>query len=200
MWAYVENILIKENIDLLEPETGRRDKNQNDVMNIYFGLSAYRKLDILREIGVILKQKRKYQKRMELGNSNYSKKIEQLNNLADQKIQNIMTMRNKEYPKPLLCFIQFKSMNGLRKFQDAMNFNKLKRGFYICICKKKKLTHKYLNGTIWPKILPSPEPSLILWENLGAGKFGIFVRRVFVSLFSLLLILFGFYAITVAEK
>ena len=90
MWAYVENILNKESVDLLDPETGRRDKNQNEVMNVYFGLSAYRKLDLLKEIGVILKQKHVYQRRMQLGKSNYTRKIESLNQKADKKITNVM--------------------------------------------------------------------------------------------------------------
>lgn len=69
----------------------------------------------------------------------------------------------------------------------------------IMTCRKKKIQHKYLNKKIWPKIYDAPEPTLILWRNLGHGQLNRFIRRTIVQIVSLAIIAVGFFAIAKGE-
>jgi len=73
--------------------------------------------------------------------------------------------REKSEPQaqPVMAFLQFQSMNGVIKFQQAMNHNKLWRFWMIFSCRKEQIEHKYLNAEIWPSICVAPEPSAIIW-------------------------------------
>ena len=120
--------------------------------------------------------------------------------MAENRIIDLKKIGSKDLPIPLVCFVQFKSMNGKEKFLKAMQINPIKRAIYKCICRFRIIQHKYLNAEKWPKIKPSSEPTLILWENLGTHAIENFIRKFFVSIFSLILILFGFYGITTFEN
>ena len=50
-----------------------------------------------------------------------------------------------------------------------MNVNKCRRCIIHCKKDHDKIAHKYL-GEKWPKVSSAPDPSLIVWENLGKGK------------------------------
>lgn len=114
--------------------------------------------------------------------------------LARDKAKSLQTKRDQ--PQPVIAFIQFQSMNGVDKFQNAMNISKAKRCCLICICRKHQIRHKYLNGDIWPKLHAAPEPSLIMWKNLGIGKMNRFLRKEIINLFSVVIMLLGFLAIS----
>jgi len=60
-------------------------------------------------------------------------------------------------------------MHGKNKFIDNMKVSSVKR---CCIQKfgdKSLIDYKYL-GTNWPMVEDAPDPTVILWENLGYGK------------------------------
>ena len=84
------------------------------------------------------------------------------------------------------------SINGVTKFQNAMNIGRMKRCFWIMTCRKDKIRHKYLNGSIWPKLHPAPEPTLIMWNNLGIGPRQMKIRRFVVNIISVVVMIIGF--------
>jgi len=60
-------------------------------------------------------------------------------------------------------------MNGKEKFLNALDINICKRGLMRCQKKHEAIEHKYIGGK-WPKVDVAPDPSLIIWSNLGNGK------------------------------
>ena len=50
-------------------------------------------------------------------------------------------MKAKTHAKAIYVFLQFESMNGKKKFEDAVNISLFKRFWYnfCCLCYKKKL-------------------------------------------------------------
>jgi len=57
-----------------------------------------------------------------------------------------------------------------------------------------------LNGNIWPTIYAAPEPTLIIWNNIGVGKLNHYLRILLVNLISLLILVFGFMAISYGKQ
>lgn len=94
-----------------------------------------------------------------------------------------------------MAFIQFQSMNGVRKFREAMSMSIALRFWYIVTCRRSKIEHKYLNAKIWPELHKAPEPSQIIWSNLGCGPFNRFVRVTIVNLISVAVLASGFYGV-----
>lgn len=76
-------------------------------------------------------------------------------------------------------------------------FNKYGKCRRCCIltCSKcgkpEDIEHKYLAG-YWPKPKTAPDPSLILWQNLGVSKLNRFCRQVFIYALSFLIIAVSF--------
>ena len=85
-------------------------------------------------------------------------------------------------------------MNGKRKFIKAMDIGCCKR--FILRCKKREdeIAHKYISGK-WPQVESAPDPSLILWANLGKGKIERCGRSTVSLILSILLLLIGFASI-----
>ena len=102
--------------------------------------------------------------------------------------------------EPILCFIEFRSMNGLQKFENAMKISCLKRAFLICLWRKDEFRHKYLDGEKWPKFSAPPEPSLIIWENLGVSKVSQLIRRGIINVLSIIVTILGFYGVSRAKS
>ena len=73
------------------------------------------------------------------------------------------------------------------------------RAFMVCTCRKDKIRHKYLNENIWPKLHPAPEPTLIMWNNLGIGKYQRILRIFIINIISLFVMIFGFAGITYGQ-
>ena len=53
----------------------------------------------------------------------------------------------------------------------------------------------YLDDEIWPNLTVAPEPSLIIWLNLGINKVSRLIRKQILNLFSFAIIIIGFLAI-----
>ena len=76
MWIWVENILKKEGIQtMLNPETATPDQNQNELMNIYFGVKEYWSLNKHLAISKNMKKRMKLRKTAKLNNCDHSKKV-----------------------------------------------------------------------------------------------------------------------------
>jgi hypothetical protein len=110
------------------------------------------------------------------------------------KIRELKT--SEKTAKPVVAFIQFMSMNGVTKFQKAMDVGFFSRAFLTCVCRKDKIRHKYLDGKIWPTLLPAPEPTLIMWNNLGIGRYQRMIRIFVINVISILVMIVGFAGIT----
>lgn len=96
-------------------------------------------------------------------------------------------------------FITFNSMNGKKKFLRALDKNNLtcwNRSKVRCGCEKDipELKDKLIGGT-YPEILDAPNPTLILWPNLGVGKMSQCCRALAIYLASIVIIALGFVAI-----
>ena len=81
-------------------------------------------------------------------------------------------------------------MNGKTKFLNAMNASWGRR---ICDC-NRSLRNKYL-GNRWPVVSEAPDPTLIIWKNLGKGKIERCCRNVTIFLAAFGLLTLGFWAI-----
>lgn len=90
-------------------------------------------------------------------------------------------------------------MNGVKKFTNALNISMMRRILYKCTCRNHLIKHKYLNGSIWPKIHSPAEPSSIQWENLGCGPTNRLLRRQLVNLIALIIMILGFALIAVGK-
>jgi hypothetical protein len=87
-------------------------------------------------------------------------------------------------------------MNGKQKFKECLNPSKLSckhRCMLSCGCqhKVKELDHKLLGG-MYPQIRDAPDPTLILWENLGVGRLNRCCRASLNYFLSALIIAIGF--------
>ena len=176
-------------------------------MNIYFGIQDYWKINILTDISKQLKEKRIIQKKADLLRQAggcppdpEQKKCRDVNEKIVDKAKRLQSGELLSKPEPCLVFIQFQSMNSKSKFTKALNINICKRAFLICICRKNRIAHKYLNGNIWPKIYAAPEPTLIIWDNIGVGKLQHYLRILLVNLISLLVLVCGFFCISYGKQ
>lgn len=89
-------------------------------------------------------------------------------------------------------------MNGLQKFIDSFNVGPCRRCCIMkcgCCGKRSDIEHKYL-GSSWPRVQVAPDPSLIIWKNLGIGKISRCARNVAISGIALFIMILGFYMIT----
>ena len=87
-------------------------------------------------------------------------------------------------------------MNGKQKFMSALNRSKLScnhRCMLSCGCQRrvKELEHKLIGG-LYPEVTDAPDPTLILWSNLGVGRVNRCCRASLNYLFSVLIIAIGF--------
>jgi len=87
-------------------------------------------------------------------------------------------------------------MNGKQKFLEAYDTKKLSCGnrcYWKCGCHDKvtEWQHKLIGGEV-PEFHRSPNPTLILWENLGVGAVSRCCRAALVYFLSALIIAIGF--------
>ena len=82
-------------------------------------------------------------------------------------------------------------MNGKAKFLKAMNISSCRRCIIRCQGKQDTIEHKYIGGK-WPVFEPAPDPSLIVWENLGKGKIARCGRASMTNIMAFILLCGGF--------
>lgn len=108
MVSWAEKVLEKEEVAAYQdPFNAKPDENQNNVMNVYFGMDEYWKMKILLEISQLLKQKKILQKRATRFGENTSDQIEVLDGKA---IEMLAKMKKEEQSrwfsaKPVIMFI-----------------------------------------------------------------------------------------------
>ena len=83
-------------------------------------------------------------------------------------------------------------MNGCTKFKNALNISLFTRILYYIGGKKDQIAYKYLDDSIWPNVTNAPEPTLIIWLNLGVSKLNNFFRKLLLNFLSLFLLFLGF--------
>jgi hypothetical protein len=67
-------------------------------------------------------------------------------------------------------------------------------------CRGDRISHKFLNGNIWPKFFEAPEPTLIMWENFGATLTNRILRTICVNMLFIFIILGGLYTLNLADQ
>ena len=103
MW--VENILNKESVNLINQDTGTTDQFQNNVFNIYFANEDFSRVKILQQLSKIYKQKRALVKREKLNNTKYPKNHKSLNSKFFGQLEKLQTYDSTFVPKPKMVFI-----------------------------------------------------------------------------------------------
>jgi len=137
---------------MLNPETATPDKNQNELMNVYFGVAEYWKLNKLLDISKNMKKRMKLRKKTKLFEQDHAAEMEALNAASEKKVEELRAGEESHYPDPVVAFLQFRSMNGVKKFTNALNYSKCWRAWLTLTCRGAGLKHKYLHGTIWPHV------------------------------------------------
>ena len=82
-------------------------------------------------------------------------------------------------------------MTGKEKFLKAMDISSCRRCIMRCQKRHDEIAHKYIAGK-WPTIKEAPDPSLILWSNLGKGKIDRCGRQTISNALSFILLLVSF--------
>ena len=119
------------------------------------------------------------------------KKIDLKQQQAKQILADLKKLKERRQAQCVYSYIQFQSMNGKQKFLKAMDVGKCKR---YCPCGDKRLKNKYL-GKRWPAVSEAPDPTLIIWKNLGKGKIERCCRNLTIFLAAIVLLAVGFLAI-----
>jgi hypothetical protein len=96
-------------------------------------------------------------------------------------------------------------MNGKKKFLKQFKDEKFKfSGFanwmkcFKC-CKEPENKALRIGGKV-PRVRNATDPSLLIWENLGKSNRNRCVLSTIVTMFSLIIVLCGFYVITALVK
>ena len=68
---------------------------------------------------------------------------------------------------------------------------------WYCSCcgHRDDIEYKYIGGR-WPVLEEAPDPTLIIWKNLGKGKIERCCRNVLIFLMAFALVILGFLTIT----
>ena len=85
-------------------------------------------------------------------------------------------------------------MEGKKKIMEELEISAAKRCCIVycgCCGNKDALSHKYI-GERWPVFEEAPDPSLIIWSNLGVTQCGRLVRSILVFLLSVLVVVGSF--------
>ena len=97
------------------------------------------------------------------------------------------------------AFVVFQSMEGRARFLKTYNYNKCEKSICCRSCfGAKKHKEKLFEGR-WLQVIPAPEPSLILWENLGIDWKERNWRIVGTTLMSLIFVAAAIVAIVYAK-
>ena len=54
------------------------------------------------------------------------------------------------------------------------------------------MAHKYLDGKVWPKVADAPEPSLIVWNNIGVSTLQKLIRVLVNYIISTIIVVISF--------
>ena len=158
-FAWVENILKNEPVELNDYNTDEIDENQNNVWSVNLGLTNLGYLGYMKSMGSLLVTKKKLEKKqrqLEAANGDGkepTKKILQVKaeiKKLQTKSKNILKQGN-EYKQnnpasARYAFVQFQSMNGKNKFLKAMDINACQRFWLRCKKKDESIADKYLGG------------------------------------------------------
>jgi len=86
------------------------------------------------------------------------------------------------------AYVVFRSMEGRERMIQAYNYNRASRFCLARCCKSTHITDKYFFGR-WLEVTPGPEPSDILWENLGTSRRERAARITITFLLSLIFVI-----------
>ena len=205
-YAWAENICAMEKEQDCKNAEGELDLNQNTVFDVELGLTNLKYFDYMKRLGVLLYKKKKYKKTIakikkdglgtiascrKQNEDYYKQKIKEAQKEAKSVLKAANDYKKKE---PAVCryaFIQFQSMNGQKKFLEAMEISVWKKIKLMCCRVEKKNTHKLIGGK-WPEVKYADEPSLINWANLGKTRIQQMGRKAASWTTAILLLLLGF--------
>ena len=109
-------------------------------------------------------------------------------------MENGAAYKENNNPSCRYVYVQFQSMKGKDKFVKAMDINPCKRMVMRCKKQHDAIAHKYIGGR-WPVVQEAPDPTLIIWKNLGNGKIKRCGLSTMSNILALILLLVGFLTI-----
>lgn len=108
-----------------------------------------------------------------------------------------LQMDQYEYKiQPVVIFVQFVSMNGVKKFKKTINKSLLYRIYLYITCRSNLIEHIYLYNSVWPYYEDPPVPRVVLWNNLGVLGIQKYCRIFFVTTIQIILCLGSFVSIS----
>ena len=140
MWTFIEQMSQQEQKELTDKVTGCIDDNQNNVMNVNFGLSDYGRMRYMLKMADLLTLQKKEEIRMtkEPHNSELcKKKIQEIQTRTKEQLSLMEEYSKKIKSKGIVAFAQFQSMNGKEKFLKSLRVNACLR-----CCNRKKYQHR----------------------------------------------------------
>ena len=95
LWAWVENMLREEpgRDTYINPETLEVDQHQNSIMNIYFGVDNYWKMDIFLDIAADLKQKKFLMKEEKINGKDNKDKLAKIQEKSKNKLDDLIGLQ-----------------------------------------------------------------------------------------------------------
>ena len=132
--------------------------------------------------------------------------VKELKNKIIEKIKDYADLEDTgENADVKFAYVVFRSMEGKARLVNAYNYKHF-WSKYKCLDKKKGANQeqKYLHGVEnFLTVQQAPEPSLILWQNLGIKKNRVRCRQLISVLFSMAfvaLIIAGIYYLKQAQE
>ena len=108
LWCWAEHVLDREGDDLINPKSQAVDINQNNVMNISFGLTEYGRMEYMMKMSEQLKIKKKYELKMKENpgeKSHWKKKIEDTQFKAKQTLKEMEFYAQNHPSEAVTAFI-----------------------------------------------------------------------------------------------
>jgi hypothetical protein len=90
-------------------------------------------------------------------------------------------------------------MEGRERMLKAYDYNWMSRFCLLKCCKKAHIENKYFFNR-WLEVSPGPEPSDILWENLGVTKCERVTRICIITIISLIFVILTSYVAVILEE
>ena len=108
IWTWAENMLRNEvGGKYINPQNGKKDVNQNNIMNVNIGVDSTWKMDHLLDIAKDLKKKKMYMKKEKLYAKDYTDDKDSLQETAKDKMNVLLEEDKSRQVQPVMAFIQF---------------------------------------------------------------------------------------------
>lgn len=131
LWQWVETINEKSPA-MKNPETNTNDENQNNLMNITFGMSDYGKMNFMMTMADLFHEKKKLEKLNKLDEKNIPRNVSEIDRINKQGqfiLRDLERYVKISRSKAVVAFAQFQSMTAKQKFYKNAHTTWFQRTF-----------------------------------------------------------------------